>query len=450
MARNRFNPKNPTNAHLSLFGKQGWFVKSEAEHVLASGGRGGGKTSGGAYKALCKAASCAGSEGVIAGPNYPVMRRSTIPMVKSIFPQNFIRKEWNEQDKTMILVNGSIIYLASCDDPDSLRGANLTWYWLDEGAQVPRYAFDMLEGCLRQTGNLADGTPWVCQGWITTTPRGFNWVYQEFVARSRDNYDYYYLPSSENPHNADSYVGRMNETYSHNEKLRLQEVEGRFVNVEGDMFFSLARLEEMSKNCREPIEERLGHTKIWKNVSPTGKYVAGLDSCWGETGAYACLWMLDWQTGEQVAEIHTRLMPDEMAAYAVKLCQEYNNAWLVIEQNGEGCNAVKTAIDMGYKHRMFTRDRHDNEKYGFWTDMKTRPLLLGGLEEAIRYGHIIPNGKDTIDEYMSFIRDEKGKPVPMEGTYSDRIMASALAWFGRTSALFDISPDYKVKVAHYR
>ncbi len=449
MAKRKLDPNSPTQPVTKMFGKQGWFVKSRCPHVLASGGRGGGKTRGGALKALLKALECPGSEGMIAGPNYPSMRKSTMPMVESIFPEHMVEKYWNEQDKTMRLHNGSIIYLASCDDPDSLRGPNLTWYWLDEGAQVPRYAFDMLEGCLRQTGFMINGEPWVQQGWVTTTPRGFNWVYQEFVAQERlEDYECYYLPSHENPHNPDSYVKRMNATYAHNDKLRLQEVEGLFINVQGDMFFNLEALEEMVKKHKKPIEERLGHTKIYKKVSPTGRYTAGLDSCWGETGSYACCAILDDQTGEEVAEIHTRLMPDEMAAYSVRLCREYNDAWLTIEQNGEGANAVRTALGMGYKHRMFTRDRKEDEKYGFWTDSKTRPLLLGGLEEAIRYGHILPN-KETIDEYFSFVRDEKGKPVPLEGCYSDRVMASALAWFGHSTARFDNGPVWTPVVTQY-
>lgn len=448
MVKLKTRPDAPLNVSIDLFPKQADFVSCEAQRVALIAGVGSGKTRGGAVKAFLKAAKCPKSHGMVAAPNYPMLRRSTLQEILNVFSEGFI-VNYNKQDKEIHCANGSLIFLGSCDDPDSLRGPTLTWYWLDEAAIAPYESFDILEGRLRQTGKTIDGVEWTRQGWITTTPKGYNWVYQEFAAKERDNFKRFHCSARENIFLPPDYIKRLEETYSHDPEFALQEIEGQFVVVGGKLFFVLDRLKVMMGDCRSPLEERLGHTKIWKRPDPKGKYVAGLDTCWGETGSYADAWILDWQTGEQVAEIHGRIKPDEMAYITCKLCREYNDAWLVAEANGEGKLAVDTLKELGYSYRMYTRNREDKEKLGFWTDDKTRPVLLGTLEEAVRHGHIRVYGKETIDEYMSFIRDEKGRPCAMAGAYADRVMASALAWWGRQSAHFDNEVDSVIKVGRF-
>ena len=430
----------PVEIDLGLYPLQHEFVSSDILYTAMIGGVGSGKTRAGATKALLKAADFPKSLGIVAAPNYRMLRDSTLITLLQLCPERALG-DFNKQDMTLTLNNGSVILLRSCDDPDSLRGPNAGWFWLDEGALSPFEAWKVLQGRLRQE-DVAH------QGWVTTTPKGHNWLFQEFVSKKRDNYKFWQCSTRENHFLQPDFVAQLEEAHG-DTAYALQEIEGKFVVIGGMLFFDLERLNELVNGCSEPIETRAGHTTIWKRRTPVGKYCAGLDPCWGQTNSYACLWILDWQTGDQVAEIHSRLMPDEMADAAVKLCKEYNDAYLMVEANGEGKNAVKTAIDIGYGHRMYSRDDTKEEKYGFWTDDRTRPVLLGNLEAAVRHGHIGIRDREWVDEAMTFIRDEQGIPRPAEGNYSDRIMASALAWYSREFAYFDSAVPQKIKVTRY-
>jgi predicted phage terminase large subunit-like protein len=83
--------------------------------------------------------------------------------------------EFNKTEKVFeFLASGSLMEFKSAEDPDSLRGAGLHRLWMDEAAFIPsRDAFDVV------LPSLGDH-----QGDIvtTTTPKGKNWLFDEFFA----------------------------------------------------------------------------------------------------------------------------------------------------------------------------------------------------------------------------------------------------------------------------
>ena len=212
-------------------------------------------------------------------------------------------------------------------------------------------------------------------------------------------------------------------------------------------FFDADALLGMLDDCTEPRQQRVGKTEstghswkvsIWRKPVVAAKYVAGGDLCWGETGAYSCLTVVDWQTGEQVAEMHGRLPEDEMAQEAFNLCTEYNKAYLGVENNGEGVNVVNKLVELGYGKRMFYEDREAKEpkKPGWNTNSSTRPVMLGELAETVRNLQIRPRSREAVGEMLSFIRNEKLRPEHSEGAYDDRVMSWAIAWQMRKYAHF--------------
>ncbi len=398
-----------------------------------------------------------GCTGLIGAPTFPMLRDSTLEKVFEIYPEVLI-EHYNKQDMDLLLANGSKVHLRSLDNPDTIRGVSLLWFHLDEGAQMKSEAWPICLGRLRQKNPDPNGIEWPQQGWVTSTPRGYNWLYRKFALapndpeeRARWEHDYrlFHCTTAENEFNPPGYLESLLAAYP--DDFALQEIEGKFTVVGGKPFFSQTALKEMLTLTTPPLEERQGHTKIWRKPHTTGKYVAGLDPCWGETGAFACLWIMDWQTGEQVAEIHCRLMPDEMARVSVELCREYNDAYLGIEANGDGTVAVNAAIELGYSDRLYYRDWDSNmvDKPGWWTDERSRPVLLGEYEEAVRHGQVRIHCEDAVDEMLSFIRDERGKPGPVEGAYCDHVMAAALAWQMRHSAVWYTGATEVVKMGSY-
>jgi hypothetical protein len=206
------------------------------------------------------------------------------------------------------------------------------------------------------------------------------------------------------------------------------------------MYFNADAVSAMSEDIAEPREVRRGGViRIWKKPIVAGKYVAGGDFAWGETGAFDVLTIHDWSTGEQVAEIYGRLDDDEMATESVQLLSEYNKAWFAGERNGEGRHVLDKMIELGYGDRMYhsADDWKVNDVHRGWlTNAQTRPVLLREYEEAIRNRLVVVRCRESVSEHSTFIRDEKGKPGPQEGAYSDHVMSSAIMWMARSSARF--------------
>jgi hypothetical protein len=73
------------------------------------------------------------------------------------------------------------------------------------------------------------------------------------------------------------------------------------------------------------------------------------------------------------------------------------------------------------------RDEY-KEDIGFYTDVKTRPLIIDQLRQAIRERAIELNDRDIIREMTTFIADpETGKIEADTGCHDDCVMALAIA-----------------------
>ena len=78
------------------------------------------------------------------------------------------------------LRTGAEVLFRSGDEPDRLRGPNLSGVWLDEASLMPPEAFTVAIGRLREAGE---------QGWLTATftPKGRrHWTYETFATGRPD------------------------------------------------------------------------------------------------------------------------------------------------------------------------------------------------------------------------------------------------------------------------
>jgi hypothetical protein len=425
-------PVTKNEVKLKLFSTQSEFVYDKTSFSLFAGGVGSGKTYAGATKATAYIGNNPLSLGMIGAPTFPMLRDSTLRTFLRVCPEASIRR-FDKSNMVLYMQNDAEVLLRSLDDPEKARGPNLAWAWLDEAALMKRDAWFITLARLRQ-----DGFP--LQAWITSTPKGFNWVYEEFVAQERQNYKLFHCSAWNNPFVAEDYVKKLEESYKNNPEFALQEIEGAFTIVGGKPFFNNEVLKKMLSDCIEARESLEGCIEIWKPPIIGGKYTAAGDACWGEKGSYSVLNILDFQTGEQVAKIRGRLPLDEFALQTYKFCDRYNRAYLGAEWNGEGKHYVNKLIELGYGPRMFHRgdDWPTNESHRGWhTNPTTRPIVLSELEEAVRNFAVRPYSRNTVSEMMSFIRDDKGKPAHAEGAYDDEVMSLAIAWHMRQVAIFE-------------
>lgn len=190
------------------------FWDSNDRYRAFVGGVGSGKTYAGCVEVLRQKSK---TRGAIIAPTYRMLQDSTLQTFLEMVTEADIISEWRKSDMQMVLKNGTEILFRSADEPDKLRGPNLGWFYLDEAAMMPELVFDLMIGRLR----LAPG-----RGWITTTPKGMNWVYDLF-AKGRDEYDLIQCSTRSNTFLPKHFSGTLMDRYKG--VFLEQEEGGRFV-----------------------------------------------------------------------------------------------------------------------------------------------------------------------------------------------------------------------------
>jgi len=219
-------------------------ITSDARNHAFVSGLGSGKTAAGVLRAAVNAERWnPGELGMIVAPNTPSIKNSILPVMREFG----LLDAWEYRGKGaeqpgIITSSGARIILESADNDRKirrLRGPNLAWAWIDEAAQISERAWEVVTGRLR-VGNYRNA-------FVTTTPRGRNWVHDRFYAPDeprRVRYDGAYewldvagsngvfgVPSWLNPHNPEDYTERLEAEYQG--AFFEQEVEGAFTRFEG-------------------------------------------------------------------------------------------------------------------------------------------------------------------------------------------------------------------------
>ena len=224
-------------------------------------------------------------------------------------------------------------------------------------------------------------------------------------------------------------------------------------------FFDVDCLEEMGGDVMEPRSHLRGAISVWQQPVVAGRYVIGADTAWGKTGSYNVATVMDWQTGVQVAELHGRLHPEDMAQEIVLLHEMYNHAYMGLERAGEGQERDGDSVVVVDKvvellrgcacfNKLYYHDHESTrpETPGWQTDGRSRPVMLAELAEAVRNRLIVIRSKGGVGEMVSFIRNEQGRPQAAKGAHDDRVMAYALAWQMRKFAHFPQARNKKTSI----
>ncbi len=201
------------------------FTDSTALYRAFVGGRGTGKSYVGALDLILRARP--GRTYMVVGPTYASLADSSMRSFLSIArelgvlsPGDFKRSP----PPQAVLSTGATILFRSADDPDRLRGSNLSGAWLDEAAQMSRDAYDIVIACLREGGET---------GWLsaTTTPNGLtHWTCEKWGRPSPDT-ETFHARTEDNPFLPAEFAETIRRQYT---GLRAaQELEGRFVEMEG-------------------------------------------------------------------------------------------------------------------------------------------------------------------------------------------------------------------------
>ena len=121
----------------------------------------------------------------------------------------------------------------------------------------------------------------------------------------------------------------------------------------------------------------------------------------------------------------------------------YNTALLGIETNFS-TYPVKLLDLMGYRN-LFVREIEDDftgairQAFGFKTTQITRPVIIGELIKVMREKIGTLNDEDTLQEMLTFVRNDKLRPEAAPGANDDCVISLAIAHYIRPRQSMSVS-----------
>lgn len=195
-------------------------------------------------------------------------------------------------------------------------------------------------------------------------------------------------------------------------------------------YFKSEAISEMYKECSEPLDIRYGGlVRIYRNSVAGRKYVFAVDSSEGQYDPMAGV-VADWQTEEDVVAVHGKISIDQQARIIFELYEEYNHAFLGIENNAAGILLIEKLVQMGVEDKDWFYQDNGRNKIGWHTSGNqsgggTRLVMLSDLSETIGDRQIRIPMRDAISEFLSFSWID-GKPQAIRGAHDDWVMAHAI------------------------
>jgi phage terminase large subunit-like protein len=204
---------------LKLSATQRAFVDDPRPYVLLLGGVGSGKSHAGAVRALSRRFGRARPGlGLVIAPTYKILRDASWRTALEVW-EPLVRSA-TVNDMRIVLTTGDEVLFRSSDDPEHLRGPNAAWAWIDEAGLCHPSTWPITIGRLRQHGVLGEA-------WLTTTPKGLNWVYEVFVERATEQTGVHRLATWANPFVEQAFTEALLSQYD-GEWAR-QEIEAEFI-----------------------------------------------------------------------------------------------------------------------------------------------------------------------------------------------------------------------------
>lgn len=202
------------------------------------------------------------------------------------------------------------------------------------------------------------------------------------------------------------------------------------------------------------VNDTNGYIQIYEipNVPKMTKYCIGGDTA-GEGSDYFTGHVLDAKTGKQVATLKHEFDADQYTRQMYCLGMYYSSigkdavkepALIGIEANFDSF-PIRELQRLGYWNQ-YVREKIDEytgkteKRYGFKTTSITRPTILSNLIQVVREHTETINDRDTLEELLTIIRNEKGRIEAPEGGHDDQMMGLAIAHEIRNQVTFAFEP----------
>lgn len=277
-------------------------------------GRGTGKTLTGANWARNQAFTQPNTQGAVIAPTYRDLRNTVFPALRAMIPPQL--HTYRQTNWEMTLPNDSQILGFTGQEPERIRGANLSWAWCDELAfwEYPDDTWKNMMAALR-IGDV--------QVFVSTTPRDVPLLHRivedpAWVITRASIYD--------NPYLSEAAVAQMDSLYKGTNVGR-QELLGEFIDeVEGALW------------TRQMIED--SYTTV---VPELKRVVIGVDPSGGRAETGIVVAGVDHNgNGYMLADLTTDGSPDHWARRVAGAVQSWRANKVVAEKNFGGAMVEST------------------------------------------------------------------------------------------------------------
>jgi hypothetical protein len=357
---------------------------------------------------------------------------------------SWLKVEAVENNKLSLrLKNGSKIQ-AKSSNADAARSEAVSLLIVDEAAFIDNIA----ETWASAQQTLATGGGAI----VLSTPYGTgNWFHQTWVKAEAGENDFLpiKLPWYVHPERDQTWRDAQDALLG-DPRLAAQECDCDF-STSGDIVFYNEYLEYYEQTyIKEPLERRGADQNlwVWENADYNRNYMVVADVARGDGKDYSAFHVIDIENNTQVAEYKGQIHTKDFGHLLVGIATEYNEALLVIENASIGWATIQVAIDRHYTNLYYSPRGDINQadtyfdKYmdtskmvaGFTMSSRTRPMIIGKLQEYISDKGVTIYSKRLIEEMKVFIW-KNGRAEAQTGYNDDLVMAFGTAMYIRDTAL---------------
>ena len=395
-------------------------------------------------------------------------RDSTFALFKQVISQWNLSSLFDITDLRIKCANGNEIIFRGLDDVEKIKSATfesgeLTDIWVEEATETQEADINQLKVRLRGgkskkqmvlSFNPVDINHWIKKHFIDSglaTCIHSTYKDNKFLTKEdievlesfKDTDEYYYNVY------ALGQWGVLGKTFFNAGliSLRLDQLRGQ-ETTKGSFVYEYNDITKKISNIRFEENED-GFIEIFEKPMKYYPYVLSGDTA-GEGSDYYIGQVLNNITGKQAARLRKEFDADEYTRQMYCLGMYYNEALIGIEANFD-TYPIKYLEMLGYK-KQFVREREDNytnkiiKAFGFKTDRVTRPLILSELQSVINDHVELIYDIDTLEEMLTFVRNEKGRPEAQTGAHDDLVMALAIAYYIRPQQSMKVNtPEVKIQ-----
>lgn len=165
---------------------------------------------------------------------------------------------------------------------------------------------------------------------------------------------------------------------------------------------------------------------------------------WSVIVVFDRMFMIDGDKPVVVAQWYGHIDIDLLAWKAAQIAAYYDNSLLVIESNTLETHDKERQVDGDQSHfilnqikdvypNLYARKQSEEEieegypkKYGFHTNVATKPMIISTLVKVIREGLYVERDERCLDEYITYERRQNGSYGAIIGKHDDLLMTRAI------------------------